>query len=73
LATPDTEGMWHVTIENVSLFFYCLLSYQASGLYKYLSFISGYHKCSKDEASRLAALVYRVRFGESKQELQAIP
>lgn len=34
---------------------------------------SGYHKCSKEEASRLAALVYRVRFGESKQELQAIP
>ncbi|PNF26020.1 hypothetical protein B7P43_G06377 [Cryptotermes secundus] len=35
--------------------------------------LRGYHKCSKDEASRLAALVYRVRFGESKQELQAIP
>lgn len=33
----------------------------------------GYHKCTKEEASRLAALVYRVRFGESKQELQAIP
>lgn len=38
----------------------------------YLLFI-GYHKCTKEEASRLAALVYRVRFGESKQELQAIP
>lgn len=36
-------------------------------------FFSGYHKCTKEEASRLAALVYRVRFGESKQELQAIP
>lgn len=35
--------------------------------------IAGYHKCSKDEATRLAALIYRVRFGESKQELQAIP
>jgi len=33
----------------------------------------GYHKCTKEEASRLAALIYRVRFGESKQELQAIP
>lgn len=33
----------------------------------------GYHKCTKEEASRLAALVYRVRFGESKQELGAIP
>lgn len=35
--------------------------------------IRGYHKCSKEEAAKLAALVYRVRFGESKQELQAIP
>lgn len=35
--------------------------------------LRGYHKCSKDESVKLAALVYRVRFGESKQELQAIP
>ncbi|KMQ87708.1 myosin-viia-like isoform x3 protein [Lasius niger] len=35
--------------------------------------LRGYHKCMKEEASRLAALIYRVRFGESKQELQAIP
>lgn len=35
--------------------------------------LRGYHKCSKEEATRLAALIYRVRFGESKQELQAIP
>lgn len=35
--------------------------------------LRGYHKCSKEEAIKLAALVYRVRFGESKQELQAIP
>ncbi|XP_025836216.1 myosin-VIIa isoform X1 [Agrilus planipennis] len=35
--------------------------------------IRGYHKCTKEEAAKLAALVYRVRFGESKQELQAIP
>ncbi|XP_044016052.1 myosin-VIIa isoform X1 [Aphidius gifuensis] len=35
--------------------------------------LRGYHKCTKEEASRLAALVYRVRFGENKQELQAIP
>uniref|UniRef100_A0A1B0D0B9 Myosin class i heavy chain n=1 Tax=Phlebotomus papatasi TaxID=29031 RepID=A0A1B0D0B9_PHLPP len=35
--------------------------------------LRGYHKCAKDEAAKLAALVYRVRFGESKQELQAIP
>ncbi|KAK4309861.1 hypothetical protein Pmani_018523, partial [Petrolisthes manimaculis] len=35
--------------------------------------LRGYHRCTKDEASRLAALVYRVRFGESKQELGLIP
>lgn len=35
--------------------------------------LRGYHKSSKEEAAKLAAIVYRVRFGESKQELQAIP
>ncbi|KAK9510245.1 hypothetical protein O3M35_005070 [Rhynocoris fuscipes] len=35
--------------------------------------LRGYHKCSKEEAAKLAALVYRVRFGENKQELQSIP
>lgn len=33
----------------------------------------GYHKCTKEEAAKLAALIYRVRFDESKQELQQIP
>lgn len=35
--------------------------------------LRGYHKCTKEEALKLAALIYRVKFGESKQELQAIP
>ncbi|XP_014089339.2 myosin-VIIa [Bactrocera oleae] len=35
--------------------------------------LRGYHKCSREEAAKLAALVYRVRYGENKQELQAIP
>lgn len=35
--------------------------------------LRGYHRATKDEAARLAALVYRVRFGESKQELALIP
>ncbi|KAH8375739.1 hypothetical protein KR093_008372, partial [Drosophila rubida] len=35
--------------------------------------LRGYHKCSREEAAKLAALVFRVRFGENKQELQAIP
>jgi myosin-7 len=32
--------------------------------------ISGYHQCTKEEASILGALIYRVKYGESKQELQ---
>jgi len=36
-------------------------------------YLRGYHKCTKEEAAKLGALIYRVRFGESKQELQQIP
>ncbi|XP_035446713.1 myosin-VIIa isoform X1 [Spodoptera frugiperda] len=35
--------------------------------------LRGYHRCGRDEAARLAALAYRARFGDNKQELQAIP
>jgi len=34
--------------------------------------LRGYHRCTKDEAVRLAAFIYRVRFGESKSEFQSI-
>lgn len=34
--------------------------------------LRGYHKCSKEDAARLGALIYRVRFNESKAELQSI-
>ena len=34
--------------------------------------LRGYHKCSKEDAARLAALIYRIRFGNSKNELQTI-
>ena len=34
---------------------------------------TGYHKCTKEEAANLAALIYRVKFNEFKQELQMIP
>jgi hypothetical protein len=66
-----------VTGSHVIVVYGCLLShtfnYPLPKWFLKIICISGYHKCSKDEASRLAALVYRVRFGESKQELQAIP
>ena len=35
--------------------------------------ISGYHQCTKEEAVTLAALIYRVKYSESKQELQMLP
>lgn len=35
--------------------------------------LRGYHKCTKEDVARLGALIYRVRFGDSKSELQAIP
>eukprot|EP00050_Salpingoeca_kvevrii_P001267 m.166190 g.166190 ORF g.166190 m.166190 type:complete len:2194 (-) comp10335_c1_seq21:224-6805(-) len=35
--------------------------------------LRGYHKCTKEEAVQLAALQYRVRFGEDKQQFGAIP
>jgi len=35
--------------------------------------LRGYHKCTKEEASKLAALIFRVRYGDNKQELQTIP
>ena len=34
--------------------------------------LRGYHKCTRDEAGLLAALIYRVKFGDSKQELQSL-
>ena len=36
-------------------------------------YLRGYHKCGKEEATKLAALIYRVRYEEDKQELQSIP
>jgi myosin-7 len=35
--------------------------------------LRGYHKCSKEEAVQLAALQYRIRFGDDKKEFGSIP
>jgi len=35
--------------------------------------LRGYHQCTREEAALLGALIYRVKFGESKQELSALP
>ncbi|CAB4059165.1 MYO7A [Lepeophtheirus salmonis] len=34
--------------------------------------LRGYHRCTREEAAILAALIYRVKYGESKQELQSL-
>lgn len=36
-------------------------------------YLRGYHRCSKQEAIKLAALIYRSKFGDSKEELADIP
>ena len=36
-------------------------------------YLRGYHKCTKEEGSQLAALIYRVKFGEDKREFPSIP
>ncbi|EGD80527.1 myosin-VIIa [Salpingoeca rosetta] len=35
--------------------------------------LRGYHKCTKEEAVQLAALQYRVRFGDDKKEFGSLP
>ena len=35
-------------------------------------FSLGYHQCTRDEAAILAALIYRVKFGENKAELGTV-
>jgi hypothetical protein len=43
---------------------------QLSSAYQFNVFSStGYHHCTKEEASVLGALIYRVKYGESKTEL----
>jgi len=34
--------------------------------------LRGYHQCTRDEAAILAALIYRVKFGENKAELSTV-
>ena len=35
--------------------------------------LRGYHKCTVDEAAKLAAYIFRVRFKDDKSKLQSIP
>ncbi|XP_068687074.1 unconventional myosin-VIIa-like [Montipora foliosa] len=36
-------------------------------------YLRGYHKCTKEEGSQLAALIFRVKYGEDKREFPSIP
>ena len=35
--------------------------------------LRGYHKCTVDEAAKLAAYIFRVRYKDDKSKLQSIP
>ncbi len=34
--------------------------------------LRGYHQCTKEEAAVLGALIYRVKFGENKQDIGSL-
>jgi myosin-7 len=34
--------------------------------------LRGYHQCSKEEAALLASLIYRIKYGESKQDISSV-
>lgn len=36
-------------------------------------YLRGYHKCSKEDAAILGGLIYRVKYGDDKSQLQNIP
>ena len=36
-------------------------------------YLRGYHKCSKEDAAVLASFIYRVKYGDSKQQFPYIP
>ena len=55
---------------KTKFYFRCLnkVLYTSSGIF----FSLGYHQCTRDEAAILAALIYRVKFGENKAELGTV-
>lgn len=57
-----------ITDLHVMSFEWCIGMWQE--LPKYLR---GYHRCSKEEAAQLGALIYRVKYGDNKQQLLNIP
>lgn len=36
-------------------------------------YLRGYHNCTAEDAAVIAAFIYRVKFGDSKQQFQQIP
>eukprot|EP00049_Salpingoeca_infusionum_P025924 m.22679 g.22679 ORF g.22679 m.22679 type:complete len:2193 (-) comp8407_c0_seq1:205-6783(-) len=63
------KKLWSTTVIGRDPQADCIFHYHQE-LPKYLR---GYHKCSKEEAVQLAALQYRVRFGDDKKEFGSIP
>ncbi|EDO35658.1 predicted protein [Nematostella vectensis] len=63
------KKLWTNTVVGKDPAADCIFHYHQE-LPKYLR---GYHKCIKEEAAQLAALIYRVKFGEDKSQFQNIP
>lgn len=63
------KKLWSTTVVGKDIAADTIFHYHQE-LPKYLR---GYHKCTKEEGSQLAALIYRVKFGEDKREFPSIP
>jgi myosin-7 len=63
------KKLWSNTVVGKDVAADCIFHYHQ----EMPKLIRGYHKCSKEEAVQLAALQYRVRFGENKSEFGSIP
>jgi myosin-7 len=63
------KKLWSTTVVGKDPHADCIFHYHQ----ELPKLLRGYHKCTKEEAVQLAALQYRVRFGDDKKEFGSIP
>jgi myosin-7 len=63
------KKLWSTTVVGKDTKADCIFHYHQ----ELPKLIRGYHKCSVEDAEQLAALQYRVRFGDDKKEFGSIP
>jgi myosin-7 len=63
------KKLWSTTVVGQDINADCIFHYHQ----ELPKLLRGYHKCSKEEATHLAAFQYRVRFGDDKKEFGQIP